>query len=150
MRGSELEQKEAEAERVERSGVRKMAVLAVLFAIWQVSYFILSTRPGENVRTVDVLRTLGFLLWVAALLTLFATGGAMFRRRRLQPFVDDERAVALRAVAYRSGFWVMICLCILGYLATLWLTLAAVDVAHVVLSAGVLTVLSTQVMLERR
>ena len=99
-----------------------------------------------------VMLTMGyfaFLVWVVALLALFATGGAMFRHRRLRPFIDDERAVALRAVSYRAGFWAMIGLCMIGYVATLWLEIRAVDVAHLILSGGVLAVLSTQLVLER-
>jgi hypothetical protein len=43
----------------------------------------------------------------------------------------------------------MITLCIVGYMATLWLSIRAVDVVHLVLSGGVLTVLCTQVTVER-
>ena len=140
---------EAEADRVRRGGIRKMALFAVLFLLWQVSYLLVFPDQGDRVRTVDVVRILAFLVWVVALLALFVTGGAMFRYRRLRPFMDDERAVALRAKGYRAGFWVMIGLCILGYIATLWLTIRAVDVAHLVLSGGVFAVLVTQVMVER-
>jgi hypothetical protein len=146
---SEQQEVAAKAERVGRNAVRKMALFAILFVLWQASYFLLFPQPGGAVRTVDVVRTLAFLVWVVALLALFATGGAMFRRRALRRFLDDERAVALRAAAYRAGFWVMVGLCILGYVATLWLTVRAVDVVHLVLSGGVLAVLATQVMLER-
>lgn len=148
---SMLERQEAaaEAEKVRRNAIRKMAVFAILFAGWQVSYVLTFSGVGDRVRTVDAVRSIAFLVWVVALLALFATGGAMFRRRRLRPFLDDERAVTLRAASYRAGFWVMIALCIIGYVATLWLTIRAVDVAHLVLSGGVLAVLSTQVMLER-
>jgi hypothetical protein len=126
-----------------------MVVFAILFLLWQISYFLFFPDLSDRVRTVDVVRTIGFLVWVIALLALFATGGAMFRRRKLRPFLDDERAVALRATSYRAGFWVMITLCIVGYMATLWLSIRAVDVVHLVLSGGVLTVLCTQVTVER-
>jgi uncharacterized membrane protein len=140
---------EAEADRVRRTGLRKMALFATLFLAWQVAYLLLSSDPGERVRNVDVARVLGFLVWVMALLALFATGGAMFRYRRLRPFLGDERAVALRARACQAGFWVMIGLCMVGYVATLWLDLRVVDVVHLVLSGGVLAVLVAQLLAER-
>jgi heme/copper-type cytochrome/quinol oxidase subunit 2 len=149
MSGRERQDTEAEAERIHRGAIPKMAVLALLFLVWQVSYFVMLQDRSDQVRTVDLVRTLAFLIWVIALLALFATGGAMFRFRRLRTFLDDERAVALRATCYRVGFWVMIALCILGYLATLWMRLRAVDAVHLVLSGGVLAVLATQVSVER-
>lgn len=146
---SERRERQAQAEKVQRMGHRQMVVFSILFALWQLTYFLLFPDLDEGVRAVDLVRTVGFLVWVVALLALFATGGAMFRRRRLRPFLDDERAVAIRAAAYRVGFWVMIGLCILGYIATLWLTIRSVDVVHLVISGGVLGVLTTQVVLDR-
>jgi len=149
MSRSEQQELAAKAERVQRNALRKMALFALLFVLWQVSYFLLLPQPEGPLRSVDLVRTLAFLVWVVALLVLFATGGAMFRRRRLRPFLDDERALVLRATSYRVGFWVMIGLCIIGYIATLAFTIRAMDVVHVVLSGGVLAVLTTQVTLDR-
>jgi Flp pilus assembly pilin Flp len=145
----EREAAEADAERVRRHANWKMAIFSVLFLLWQISYFLLLPNRGEAVRSVDIVRTLGFLVWVIALLMFFATGGAMFKRRKLRRFLDDERAVAVRATSYRAGFWAMIALCIIGYVATLGSAIRAVDVVHLVLSGGVLAVLSTQVFIER-
>lgn len=149
MTKAEREQIEAKAARVQRGAIRKMAVFAALFLAWQISYFLFFPDPHSTVRAVDLVRTIAFLAWVLVLLALFATGGAMFQRRKLRPFLDDERAVAIRATAYRSGFWAMIALCVIGYAATLIIDLRAADVVHLVLSGGVLAVLVTQVILDR-
>jgi len=150
MNRSERQQTEAEAEQVQRAAIRRMAVFAGIFMVWQACYFLVFSDPGEHVRAVDVVRTVGLLAWVIALLGLFVSGGAWRGRRRLRSFLNDERAMALRAESYRAGFWMMVVICMLGYIATLWFTIRAVDVAHLVLSGGVLALLLTRVLAERR
>ena len=149
MSARENEVAEAEADTIQRKGVRKMAAFTLLFVVWQIAYFILLRDRADHVRTVDVVRTVGFLFWVGALLGLFVTGGAMFKHRRLKPYLQDELSLALQATCYKFGFWAMVTLCIVGYVVTLWMPLRGIDVAHLVLSSGVLAVLGMRVALER-
>jgi hypothetical protein len=141
---------EAAAERIQRGALRKMALFGAAFLIWQILYFTIFPDPDQGVRTVDIVRTAALLVWSLALLLLFATGGGAFRGRQLRRFLDDERARALRATAYRNGFWTMVAICILAYVATMLTTIRAADLAHICLSAGILSVLLSQVVLERR
>lgn len=141
---------QATAERIGRRAVTKMTVFAVAFLVWQILYFAVFPDPGNTLRRVDIVRTVAFLVWSLALLRLFATGGAEFRPRDVRQYLDDERTRALRAAAYRVGFWTMIAICFAAYFATILTSLRAVDLAHVCLSAGVLSVLVSFVVLERR
>ncbi len=137
------------AERVQRGALRRMLVFAIAFTVWQVSYFTIARPSGNAVRAVDIVRTAGFLVWAAALLLLFASGGAWLAPRKVRAILDDELAQARRAASYRHGFWVMICTCFAGYVASMTTHLTAIDMAHVCLSAGVLAVLVSQLLLER-
>lgn len=141
---------QAAAERIGRSTITKMAVFAAAFLVWQILYFTVFPDPGDTLRRVDIVRTAAFLAWSVALLRLFATGGGVFRPRDVRRFLDDERTQAMRAAAYRVGFWVMIGICFLAYIGTMLTPLRAVDLAHVCLSAGVLSVLVSFLVLERR
>ena len=141
---------QAAAERIQRSALRKMTVFAIAFLVWQISYFGFFRDTGDSVRAVDIVRTAGFLAWSLALLVLFATGGGALSPRHVRQFLDDELARARRAASYRNGFWTMIATCFLAYVATMVVELRAVDLAHLTLSSGVLSVLVSQVVLDRR
>lgn len=138
------------AERIQRAAIRKMTVFAIAFVIWQLSYFTIARPPaGETVRNVDIVRTIGFLGWSAALLLLFAKGGGALAPKPVRAIIDDELARAQRAIAYRNGFWAMTLVNFLGYILAMTTQLRPIDLAHIGLSAGVLTVLVSQVLLAR-
>lgn len=144
-----MDQADELAERVQRGALRKMALFGAAFMLWQISYFTLARPVGDTLRAVDIVRTAGFLVWSAALPMLFAKSGAAFLPRAVRAIVDDELAQARRAIGYRNGFWAMTLVNFAGYLSTMAFQLKAVDLAHIGLSAGVLTVLATQLWLER-
>jgi uncharacterized membrane protein len=149
MSASERRDMEEAAERVRRGATKRMILFGALFVIWQAGYFILFPDTDERLRNVDIVRTVAFLAWTLALLALFASGGAILGRRRLRPFIDDERAQAVRSRSYRNGFWAMTAVAFLAYVATMIVSIRAADLAHLTLSAGVLAALISQIMLDR-
>ncbi len=143
-------QRQAAAERMTRAATLKMAFFGAAFLVWQILFFTILPDQSPSLRKVDIVRTVAFLAWSLALLLLFATGGTMFRARQIREFVNDERTQALRATSYRIGFWAMIAACFAAYAASMMIELRGLIVAHLLLSTGIIAVLGSQLILERR
>lgn len=120
-----------------------------MFLIWQISYFVIFTRPAGPVRAVDVVASAGFVAWGAALLMLVATGGGAFRSRQVREILDDELARAERGVAYQNAFWAVMVVSLAGYMAGHFTQVPGRILAHVSLSAGVIVAVTTIAWLNR-
>jgi len=121
-----------------------------MFVIWQISYFTVFDGPPGAVRPVDVIASVGFVVWGAALLMLIATGGGAFRNREVREILDDELARAERSVAYQNAFWAVMAVSLGGYMAGHFTQLPGRLLAHVSLSAGVVVAVITTAWLHRR
>ena len=135
------------AERIGRSRARIFAVQAVLFVGWQGFYF--GAAMGEGVRTVDTVRIWTWLVWVAALLALLATGGGLMRSRSVRALLNDELTRSNRAAAYAAGFWSAMGAAIGCYVLDLFDPLAAREAVHAIVSIGIASALLTFAIRER-
>jgi len=138
----------ATAERLTRRRARMMPVLALFLFIQQTAFF---TR-SEIMRTVDIVRTSGWLLFAAVVLAALLTGGLWFKRREVRELMDDEVTRANRANALTAGFAVAMGAGILLYGAESFApdTFSAREAIHLVVSVGLATALLRFGMLERR
>lgn len=138
------------ADRIDRKTQRILRASGIAFIGWQVAYFATWSEPGPVLRSVDIVRSIGFIAWSGALLYLVATGGGAFAGRRTRAILDDELAQARRAHAYRNAFWVMTAIALIGYALAQLTHIHAVHLAHLTLSAGVLAAVVTTAYLGRR
>src|SRR5688572_18837769 len=121
------------ANRLEARTERILLGSGFMFVIWQLAYFVIFP-PAPALRRVDIVSSLGFLAWAAALLLLVATGGGAFRAREVREILQDELARARRAVAYQNAFWAVMLVSLAGYVAAHFTQLPARLLAHVSLS----------------
>lgn len=138
------------AERLAGRSNRILWSSVVAFICWQGAYLVVFQRPESAMRAVDWVVTAGLLAWAAALLTLLATGGGLFAKPEVRAILDDELARSHRAVAYRNAFWMMLAVAFAGYVAAQLMIVSARDLAHVVLSAGVIVAALTVARLNRQ
>ena len=137
------------ATRLEARTERILLGSGFMFVIWQLAYFVVFPPPPA-LRSVDIVSSLGFLAWAAALLMLVATGGGAFRAREVREILQDELARARRAVAYQNAFWAVMLVSLAGYVAAHFTELPARLLAHVSLSVGVVVAVATVSYLNRR
>jgi hypothetical protein len=136
------------AERIGRSRARMFAVQAILFASWQGFYF--GAAMGDQVRTIDTVRIWTWLVWVAALLALLATGGGLMRSRSVRALLNDELTRANRNAAYVAGFWSAMGAAVGCYVVDLFDPLAPREAIHAIVSVGIAAALLTFAIRERR
>jgi hypothetical protein len=135
------------AERLSRRRARMMPVMAVLFLSGQTIFAI---GPDDPIRTVDQVKVAAWLVWALALLLLLATGGAVFRRRKVRDLMDDEATRAHRARAYAVGFWLAICTAVGIYALTAFDRVMPREAIHIILTVSLAGALLTFGILERR
>ena len=116
-----------------------------MFVVWQAAYFLIFNPAGSTQRTVDVVASIGFIAWGAALLMLVATGGGIFRGRAVREILDDEWTRATRGVAYQRGFWALMLISLVAYGAAAFVPVSPRTLAHISLSAGVIVTVATVV-----
>ena len=142
-------QEQQRATRLEGRTDRILRGSGIMFVVWQLAYFVVF-QPAPVIRRVDVVSSLAFVLWGAALLMLVATGGGAFRSREVREILQDELARARRAVAFHNAFWAVMLVSLAGYVVAHFTQLPARVLAHVSLSAGVVVAVATVAYLNRR
>jgi len=120
-----------------------------MFVIWQAAYVTIF-QPSPVLRRVDLVSSLGFVAWGAALLMLVASGGGAFRSREVREILQDELARARRAIAYQNAFWAVMLVSLTGYAAAHFTQVSARLLAHASLSVGVVVAVATVAYLNRR
>jgi hypothetical protein len=138
------------AAHIESRTKRLLLTSGAMFVVWQAGYFLIFSPPDGALRRVDLVASLGFIAWGAALLMLLATGGGAFKSREVQEILDDELARANRRVAYQHGFWALMLVSLVAYIAASFSPVSARALAHVSLSAGVVVTVATIAHLNRR
>jgi hypothetical protein len=136
------------AERLSRRRARMMPVLAIFLFIQQAAFF----THSDLMRTVDMVRTAGWLLFSVAVLAALLGGGWWFRPRRVRELMEDEVTRANRASALSGGFAVAMFAGILLYAADSFAPgpINLRDGIHLIVSAGLATALLRFGLLERR
>ena len=129
------------AERIGRMRARLFAAQAGLFLVWQGLFFL--TPPETPLRSVDSVKLWTWLVWVAALLMLLATGGGLFRRKSLRALLNDEFSRRNRAAAQVAGFWAAAGAGIVLYVVDLLDPVTGREAVHVILSVAIAAALLT-------
>jgi hypothetical protein len=141
----------ADVERAERLGRRRariFAVQAIVFISWQGLFF---SRPVEApMRAVDSVKISAWFVWVLALLFLLATGGNLWRGRKVRALLNDEFTRRNRLQAYVAGFWAAAISAIGLYLIGLFDAVTAREAIHFILSAAIASALITFAAREYR
>lgn len=129
-----------------------MMFMASAFLIWQVPGMDFIDRlVGGNMRVVDGVALIGALLWIIALLALFWTHR---RYRQLSDSqnaaLEDELVQDNRRKAISIGYWAMLLVAAVMFVAGLYFPVKGVEAAHMVILAGVAIPLYSFAYLERR
>ena len=134
------------ADRLSRRRARTLPVLAVFFIIQQSAYW--SNPPGE--RLVDHVRLGAWALMALVILFAVGTGGFWGRKPEIRAMVNDEQTRANRSAAMSAGFIASMLAAIALYVLQGSLQLTAGEAIHLIVSAGLITLLMRFAMLERR
>ena len=139
----------AEAERLGRKRVRGWTVLGLLLLSQEAVYFA-SERSDLMLRAGDWMKAAAWMLLSLALLAALWTGGSWFSGRATRALLDDEGTRAHRADALAAGFGVAMLTALAIYAVSVFAPVRADHVAHLVVTAGLLSALLRFGMLERR
>ena len=137
------------AERVGGRRSRLLMAQAVLFTVWQGSYFAAHPETGA-IRTVDDVRIAAWVVWAAALLLLLLTGGGWIWGREVRRRLNDELAVHHRHAAQRAGFWGAMVAGFVLYLVSFYEPLGPRDVIHLIFTLSIGAAFFRYAYLERQ
>ncbi len=138
----------AEAERLGRRRARMLPGFAAIFVTQQAIFF--TSDAPDRLRTVDMVKTGGWLALTLVLLAALWTGGFWFKSREVRALMDDEVTRAHRAQALSLGFLAAMLAAVALYLTTLFAPVDSRTVLHAILSIGLATALLRFGLLERR
>ena len=140
------------AERIEhlqRRRTRLMFVQALIFLIWQTTYFAtphIAPAPHDG----NHVKIAAYVVWAILLLLFIGTGGGYLQSRAVRAVLNDESTVEHRRTAMVRGYWVSMLAAIGCYLISLFEPMTAGEVIHAVLTCGVAAALLSFAVLERR
>jgi hypothetical protein len=135
------------ADRLSRRRARMLPFLAIVFLAGQAIYF---SGPEMPTRTVDQVKVSAWLVWAVVLLFLLASGGGLFRGRKVRALMDDESTIANRHRAYSMGFWTAVGAAVGLYVVTMFESVSGREAIHIILTMAVAGALLMFGMLERR
>ncbi len=125
---------------------RMFPMLAVIFLAQQASY--LNDTHGS--RPVDHFKVGAWILLSLVLLAALYTGGFWMRSRAIREMLNDENTRANRATALGDGFLAAILTAIACYFINQLDPLRGDEVAHLVVTIGIVIAMIRFGMLERR
>ena len=134
------------ADRLSRRRARMLPVLAVFFVIQQSAYW--SNPPGE--RLVDHVRLGAWAAMALVILFVITSGGFWGRKAEVRAMVNDEQTRANRAAAMSAGFIASMLTGIVLFVMQGAIELTEGEAIHLIVSAGLITLLMRFAMLERR
>ena len=125
------------AERISRRRTRILYALAMIFVVWQATFFHWISPVAEPPRAVDQLKLGIWTVWAVALLLLLATPAGLFQKPEVKRLLNDDVSRANRSAALAVGFWVGTIAGIVLFLLTLVVELATVQTLHLILSLSI-------------
>lgn len=145
------------AERLQRRRIGIIWAQSLLFLVWQGSFWnahhlgpVGAQDMAGPLRTVDHVRISAYVVWAAALLVLIQVGGGLRRGPEVRAILNDEVTVAHRRKAFVAGFWALMAAVFGVYLLGQFEPMSTLEVAHILLTVGVVTPGLTFVILQRR
>jgi len=135
------------ADRLSRRRAWLMPVLGLIFLAGQAIY---ALGPEDPDGLTDQLKVGAWLLWAVVLLFLLATGGTLFRSRKIRLLAEDEGTRSNRNRAYAVGFWLAVATAICIYALSAFDEIAPRESIHVILTAAIFGALVTFGLLEHR
>src|SRR3982751_1290370 len=107
-------------------------VLAIVFFAGQAAYF------GSSPATRDSHARIGaWLILVILILMLLATGGFLFRGRKVLDLLNDETSRLNRLASQALGFWVTIVTALVLYIESMFDPLTLNEGVHILVTVGV-------------
>jgi hypothetical protein len=137
-------------ERLQRRRTRLLTFQALVFLLWQTTYFSVADRSSEVIRTVDHVKIGAYIVWAAVLLLFLATGGGYIQPKEVRAVLNDELTIDHRRRAMTLAFLASMGAAVAVYLVNQFEPLSAGDAIHAILTVGVFTALVRFAMLERR
>ena len=134
------------AERLGRKRARIFAFQAILFISWQGMFI----REAGHGGIPGGLRLSAWLLWSVALLFLLASGGMLYRARKVRPLLDDELSRSHRMKSQVAGFWAAAGTSLVLYVIQMVEPMTASTAIHIILSFAIAAALLTFSLLERQ
>ena len=134
-----------EAERMGRAGSRIFFVLAMVFLAGQSLYFTSSPLTRDSHARVSA-----WLILVVLILMLLATGGFLFRGRKVRDLLNDETFRLNRLASQALGFWVTTIAALVVYVESMFDPLSLNEGLHIIVALGVGAALTNFAVRERR
>jgi len=134
-----------EAERMGRARSRIFFVLAMVFFAGQSMYFTSSPATRDSHARIGA-----WLILVILILLLLATGGFVFRGRKVRDLLNDETFRLNRLAAQATGFWVTIITALVVYVESIFEPMTFNEAIHIVVTLGVGAALISFAVRERR
>jgi len=120
-------------------------VLAIVFFAGQAAYF------GSSPATRDSHARIGaWLILVILILMLLATGGFLFRGRKVLDLLNDETSRLNRLASQALGFWVTIITALVVYVESIFDAVSLNEGIHIIVTTGVGAALISFAVRERR
>jgi hypothetical protein len=127
-----------------------MFTQAIIFLLWQTTFFAQPPRATEALRTVDHVKLGAYIVWAAVLVLFLATGGGYIQPRAVRAVLNDELTIDHRRKAMSLGFLAAMAAAVACYFLAQFEPMSAGIAIHVILSVGVAAALLRFAMLERR
>src|SRR3954453_18458845 len=121
-----------QAERMGRARSRLFFVLALVFFAGQSAYFASSPLTRDS-----HVRIGAWLILVVLILMLLATGGFLFRGRKVRDLLNDETSRHNRLAAQAMGFWVTIITALVVYVESIFDAVSLNEGIHIIVTTGV-------------
>src|SRR4051812_5429470 len=134
-----------EAERMGRARSRLFFVLALVFFAGQSAYFASSPATRDSHARIGA-----WLVLVILILLLLATGGFLFRGRKVRDLLNDETSRLNRLASQALGFWVTIITALAVYVESIFDPLTFDQGVHIIVTLGVGSALISFAVRERR
>jgi len=128
-----------------RARSRIFFVLAIVFFAGQSLYFTSSPLTRDSHAKVGA-----WLILVVLILMLLATGGFLFRGRKVRDLLNDETSRLNRLASQALGFWVTIITALVVYVESIFDPLSLNEGLHIIVTLGVGAALISFAVRERR
>lgn len=138
---------EEAVEYLSRRRARALPAIVAMFALLQIDL----SKQIAITGALDPERTISWLVLVIVLLVVLAGGGLEgLLHKSWRPFLNDELSRAHRLKAQAFGFWAVLAGGAALIIASIWVTISALQVLHGLASLGIAAAALRYAFLERR